>query len=215
MKRMDLVILFLTIIAVFLLVYPPTSRPFFDFTNEYALLGGFIKFFLFASFGDVLSQRIRKGNFAVTGLFYKAIVWGFIGVVVVFVFRIFSGGVMLLQDEGLLPFAGVTFAFAFFTSLFMNVIFGPTMMFFHRVTDHYIERKVRMKHHTLKETLNDIDYKGFVSFIVFKTIPLFWIPAHTITFMMREEYRVLFASFLGVMLGLILGLAKQSVKKEA
>jgi hypothetical protein len=44
------------------------------------------------------------------------------------------------------------------------------------------------------------------SFIFKKTIPLFWYPAHTITFMLPGEYRVLFAALLGVALGVILAI---------
>ena len=44
-------------------------------------------------------------------------------------------------------------------------------------------------------------------FLFKKTIPLFWVPAHTITFMLPPEYRVLFAALLGVMLGVFMSLA--------
>jgi hypothetical protein len=51
-----------------------------------------------------------------------------------------------------------------------------------------------------------------------KTIPLFWIPAHTITFLLDPDYQVLFAAFLGIMLGAILAVAdmadKPLVKKQ-
>ena len=44
--------------------------------------------------------------------------------------------------------------------------------------------------------------------VVFKkTIPLFWFPAHTITFILPSTFQVLFAALLGVALGLILALA--------
>jgi len=44
-----------------------------------------------------------------------------------------------------------------------------------------------------------------------KTIPFFWIPAHTISFLLPAAYRTLFAALLGVALGLILTIA---VKKR-
>jgi hypothetical protein len=43
-----------------------------------------------------------------------------------------------------------------------------------------------------------------------KTIPIFWIPAHTITFLLPSEYRVLSAAFLSIALGTILAFAKKS-----
>ena len=45
-------------------------------------------------------------------------------------------------------------------------------------------------------------------FVFKKTIPLFWYPAHTITFLLPGDYQVLFAAFLGVVLGLILSIKK-------
>jgi hypothetical protein len=40
-----------------------------------------------------------------------------------------------------------------------------------------------------------------------KTIPFFWIPAHTITFLLPADFRILFAAILGVALGIILAIA--------
>jgi hypothetical protein len=41
-------------------------------------------------------------------------------------------------------------------------------------------------------------------FVYKKTIPFFWIPAHTVTFLLPAEIRVLFAVVLSVVLGLLL-----------
>jgi hypothetical protein len=61
---------------------------------------------------------------------------------------------------------------------------------------------------SLKDIVGRIDWAGFIGFVVGKTIPLFWIPAHTLTFMLPGEYRVLIAAFLSIALGAILSLAK-------
>jgi hypothetical protein len=53
--------------------------------------------------------------------------------------------------------------------------------------------------------LKSIDWERMWGFVFSKTIPLFWIPAHTITFMLPAEWRMIFAAGLSVMLGLILG----------
>jgi hypothetical protein len=45
------------------------------------------------------------------------------------------------------------------------------------------------------------------NFVLKKTIPFFWIPAHTITFLMPADFRVLFAALLGIVLGVILAVA--------
>jgi len=45
-----------------------------------------------------------------------------------------------------------------------------------------------------------------VNFVLLKTIPFFWIPAHTLTFLLPKEYRIVIAAFLSVVLGVILAL---------
>lgn len=213
MKKDDLLFVTFTILIIVLLLVPFTQQAFFTFTGDYILIGGFIKFFLFATYGDILSHRIKNGNYKVNGLLYKAIVWGFIGIVITYIFRIFPIGITHLQSISLLPFHEVAFFNALFISLFMNMTFAPTMMLFHRISDDYINHKVAHKKHRLSASIQSIDYSFFIHFVVLKTIPLFWIPAHTITFLLPSEYRVFFASILGVMLGLILGLSKPN-KKE-
>ncbi|QOX63818.1 Mpv17/PMP22 family protein [Anoxybacterium hadale] len=61
-----------------------------------------------------------------------------------------------------------------------------------------------MRKITLSEVLDAADLKGFVTFVVCRTIPAFWIPAHTVTFLLPHEYRVLMAAMLSICLGAIL-----------
>ncbi len=207
-KRQDYIFLLALIGVVTFLVIPFTHELFFTFTDEFLLIGGFFKFFLFASIGDVLSRRIRFHDYKVTGLLWKMMVWGIIGVFVVLVFQIFPAGVETLQANNILPFEGNIFMFALFTSVLMNAFFAPTMMLFHRITDQIIESRIESSVFDLKSTLKAIDYPAFIGMLM-RTIPLFWIPAHTITFLLNETYRPFFAALLGVMLGLFLNLYKK------
>ncbi len=209
MNKNDAFVAFAALAVAVLLMVPTTHQAFFGFTDEYYVLGGFIKFFLFASFGDLLSRRIRHGDWKVLGMFPKAIAWGVIGVFVVYAFRVFSGGVAAMQEEGVLPYEDVRFFFAFFTSFFMNLFFAPAMMLAHRMSDAYIEMRIKNTGKTLNEALKTIDYTAFLR-MLFRTIPLFWLPAHTITFLLSPTYRAFFAALLGVMLGLFLNLFKKS-----
>jgi hypothetical protein len=139
----------------------------------------------------------------------------------VIVFEIFATGVAGAMSKSLLP--NITdkvmgqVIFAFFTSTFMNIVFGPTFMLFHRVTDTLIDLGEGSLSKIIKIKLADviamIDFNGFISFVVLKTIPIFWIPAHTITFMLAPEYRVLMASFLSIAMGGILAFAKRGKAK--
>jgi len=102
---------------------------------------------------------------------------------------------------------------AFSISVAMNTIFAPVFMTFHKITDMHIlqtggtvggffSRCIRMG-----EAFQAINWQRQWGFVFKKTIPLFWIPAHTITFILPEEWRVLFAALLGVALGVLLSLA--------
>lgn len=186
---------------------------------------GFIKVSILATMGELLAIRIVTGDYKKpVGIIYKFIVWGFLGMGFVIAFDLFANGVTGSMNKGLLP-SGIpnTFSakllFAFFTSAFMNLIFGPTFMTLHKLTDTFINlgegqfskiRKVK-----LKAVTDKIDWHGFLSFVVFKTIPIFWIPAHTIIFLLPGEYRVLMAAFLSLALGIILADSKRKNAKIA
>ncbi len=208
MKK-DYLISILVFFVTGLLIFIVTRDFFLTFAGNIPLLAGFVKFFVLATIGDFIGLRIKNGEWGKPNyLLIKAIVWGLIGVVIVLMFGIFSSGVEHLQSENILPFEGSTFAFALFTSILMNFTFAPTMMAFHRITDTYLNLKVTNKNTNLKDAVDEIKWNQFFSFIVLKTIPLFWIPAHTITFLLPSEYRIIFAAVLGILLGLILGLFK-------
>ncbi|MFA5037710.1 MAG: hypothetical protein WC479_11105, partial [Candidatus Izemoplasmatales bacterium] len=151
-------------------------------------------------------------------------VWGFLGVVFVLAFKLFASGVAAAQMANLLPsinqdtFWAILLT-AFLISFLMNLLFAPTFMIVHRITDTFIELGEGRLHAIVKVRLNDvierIDWKTFFSFVVFKTIPFFWIPAHTITFLLPENYRVLMAAYLSIALGVLLSAAKQlKIKKR-
>ena len=107
---------------------------------------------------------------------------------------------------------------AFAVSVLMNSIFAPVMMTFHKCTDIHITdnggtvaclfRPIKMRE-IFRERINwDVQW----NLVIKKTIPLFWFPAHTITFILPPTLQVLFAALLGVALGLILALAGGSKK---
>ena len=135
---------------------------------------------------------------------------GILGMVIVAIFGIFAAGVTALVEKGMLPGKGNVVLTAFWISAIMNTTFAPTMMGAHRFTDTLIDLKYSKGGKiATKEVVDAIDWNGYVSFVLFKTIPFFWIPAHTITFMLPPEYRVLMAAFLSIALGAILAFAKR------
>lgn len=206
MKK-DHILSILFVIAMVSFVFLFTREFFLSFSKENLLIGGFIKFFFLASLGDVLGKRLKTKKWMIPdGFLYKAFVWGIIGVLIVLVFGLYDNGVSSLENNNLLPTSNINILHAFFVSVFMNLTFGPMMMAFHRVSDTFIEFRVNKQKVSLSKTIEEIDWIGFIKFVVFKTIPFFWIPAHTITFILDPTYRVIFAAVLGIVLGLLLGL---------
>ena len=201
-------------VATFLLL-PATHELFVAFTATHAYISGFIKFLILASMGELLALRIVTGTWSLPdGMIYRSLIWGILGMAVVLVFNVYAAGVKGAMASGILPGGESTFLFAFFVSTIMNMTYGPAMMIFHRFTDTFIDLKHEQK--DKKITLNDIveriDWNGFFSFVICKTLPMFWIPAHTLTFLLPPVYRVIAAAFLSIALGAILAFAKKNKK---
>ncbi|SMC79313.1 Mpv17/PMP22 family protein [Sporomusa malonica] len=221
MRKGDLIWLAGLLGIVLFLLYPSTHEIFVRLTKGYPYIMGFIKVAILATLGELLALRIIAGEWRKPfGLSYRAFIWGLLGISFVLVFEIFASGTAVAVKKGLLPMGGGIFANvlpALFTSAAMNIIFAPTMMAFHRVTDTYIDlahgELGNLNKVTLQAVVSKIDWQNFVGFVIVKTIPLFWIPAHTITFLLPPEYRVLSASFLSIALGAILAFAKKTSNK--
>lgn len=208
-------ILALSAVAAFLLV-PATRQAFVAATEAHPYLVGFAKFFVLATMGELLALRIVTGLWkAPACMFQRALVWGVLGMAIVLVFEVFAGGVVSALGKGLLPGAGSRLAFAFFVSSIMNLTFGPAMMLTHRMTDTCLDLRHEGKGAGILDIVARIDWKSFVSFVLLKTIPCFWIPAHTLVFLLPSAYRVLAAALLSIALGAILAFAKKKSPAQA
>jgi hypothetical protein len=207
----------LGIVLFTMIIIIPFSRAIFNqLTENYPYFMGFIKTAYLATMGEMLVTRIKTKKYLSQGIHLKMIVWGIFGIVFVFIFKIFSSGVIAAIDANLFPSVNDIFLnrlwTAFLTSFTMNLFFAPTFMLLHRITDQYIDRSMGQIRNLKKVKFDDvaksIDMNNFLGFVVLKTIPLFWIPAHTITFLLPENYRILMAAYLSIALGIILTIAK-------
>ena len=124
-------------------------------------------------------------------------------------FSIFMGGAGLAQAGKLLPFAGVSLAQAFCGSSIMNLTFAPAMNTFHRIMELWIETAAAKEPVTLKGLIGKIDWTVFVTFNWLKVGICFWIPVHTIVFLLPENIRVVVAAFSSIALGIILSFASK------
>ena len=107
---------------------------------------------------------------------------------------------------------------AFTISVMMNTCFAPVFMTLHKITDTHIldnggQLRSLITPIPMQSILTNLNWKVQWDFVFKKTIPFFWIPAHTITFMLPSQYQVLFAAALSIVLGLILSIAAVMSRK--
>jgi len=229
MKNKDYIVLLLLTGFFGLFIIVPEMQSFYKSCNQgHGMMMSFLKFGILATFGEVLGNRIREGKYALQGfgLFPKFLVWGILGMSIKMAFIIFQTGTISFLTY--LGFKEISHSFnanlnvikiliAFCISVSMNLIFAPVMMLTHRIADVHIAR-----HHGsalclvrpvyIVSILNGLDWERFWNLVILRSIFLFWIPAHTITFLLSEDYQILFAAFLSVVLGIILAMASRKSK---
>lgn len=193
------------------------------------MVTSFVKFAILATIGEIIGLRLRTGNYYQSGfgILPRAIVWGFLGLTIKLAFVIFATGTPIflayLGVEGAADAMKGGFTLnkllvAFSISAFMNLIYAPVMMTLHKITDIHIIANGG----TLSGLLRPIQIsKIFINlnwdvqwnFVFKKTIPFFWIPAHTVTFLLPPDFQVLFAAILGIVLGVLLAIASLKSSK--
>jgi hypothetical protein len=200
-----------------------------NFNLEHPMVMSFLKFALLATLGEVIGLRIKTGQYTASGfgILPRAVIWGFLGLTIKLAFVVFASGVpVFLEKMGVAnalevmkqPFSSSKLLVAFSISAAMNLIYAPVMMTLHRITDtHIVANRGKLgclvKPIAFGKIMKELDWGMQWNFVFKKTIPFFWIPAHTITFLMPAEYRVLFAALLGIVLGVLLAVATN--KKSA
>lgn len=217
----------------FLLIVVILFAPFFvsenlyawyqSFNTEHGMVMSFIKFALLSTLGELFGLRISTGNYYRTGfgILPRAIVWGIFGMVINLAFIIFSTGVPataaylgVTDPAGIMagPLSLSKILLALAISVCLNSIFAPVFMTFHKITDTHILATGGtlcglFTPIPMGDIMQQINWHVQWGFVFKKTIPFFWYPAHTITFLLPGETRVLFAALLGVVLGVILAIA--------
>ncbi|MCF6171824.1 MAG: hypothetical protein L3J31_03505 [Bacteroidales bacterium] len=200
-----------------------------ELNQQHGMLMAFVKFALLATLGEIIGLRIKTGSYFQPGfgILPRMVVWGFLGLTIKMAFIIFSSGTPLFLEylgvndaRSVLagpPGAGkVSVAFA--TSAALNLVYAPVMMTFHKITDTHIlstggTLRGFFKPVPISKIFVNLNWDVMWNFVFKKTIPFFWIPAHTLTFLLPPDQQVLFAALLGVALGTILAVAGRMEKK--
>jgi hypothetical protein len=163
-----------------------------DLVKSYPIITAMVQFSVLGTFGDIISKWIlnRKifAPYNFLTLLLKMIEWAILAVCIKYAFVGFHGFVDSLISYKLLPELNVLVR-SFAISVSMNLEFGPFLVILHRLLDNAVHRE---------KNWDNID-KGLLSLI------WFWIPAHTITFILPTPYQIGLAAVWSVVLGIILG----------
>lgn len=225
MKREDL-LFGVVIIAIFLPFFlcEPLYEWYKSFNAAHGMVMSFLKFGILSTLGEMLGCRISTGNYITPtfGVLPRMIVWGILGMGINMAMIIFSKGTPLFLEymgyteaceafisEGL---SWGKFFVALSVSVAMNTIFAPVFMTLHKITDAHIAEcggslKALVTPIPMARRFSELNWQAQWGFVFKKSIPLFWYPAHTITFLLPAEQRVLFAAILGIVLGVLLAVA--------
>lgn len=199
-----------------------------EFNQLHALISSFFKFAVLATIGELIGLRIKTGSYFQKGfgVLPRAIVWGFLGMTIKIAFVIFAIGTpaflesvgfenlkQIMSSSLTIQKVGISFSI----SVAMNLIYAPVMMTLHKITDtHILNNKGTLYGFFTPihfgEIMRNLDWKTQWDFTFKKTIPFFWIPAHTITFLLPVDFQVLFAALLGIALGVLLAFANLNKK---
>lgn len=205
--------LLLAVLAV--LAVPSTRTEFVNLTQTYPYPMGMLKFAILGTMGELIGWKIVTGKWRIRNIriWQRILVWAFLGFVFAAVFPLFSYGVDGLLGIGLLAGKNSVLVQAFWKSFFMQAIFAFPFMIFHRITDTLIDSGELFRKWKLIEVYKNIDWDNMFK-IVGSAIIWFWLPVHTVNFLLPPEYRLITAALLAIVLGMILGIAKRiSIKK--
>jgi len=176
-------------------------------------LSNFLKFGVLSTLGELIGVSIKSRKIRMIDKFFqKVIVWGFIGMLITIAFPLFISGVEGLQSQDLLPkFQGNPLAISFMGSIAMNFTFGPMMMLFHKILDIDLELNSKVDNR-LTVIIQDINWNSLVKDTWIKTTLCFWIPIHTIVFLLPETIRIIVAAILSTALGILLSVGDSKKK---
>lgn len=232
-KKQDL--LFVSSLMLVVLPFVLSGKPYeiyTDMNSAYPFSLAALKFAVLATLGEMIGQRIKNGRYITPGfgVAARAILWGVYGVWIAIMMKVLAMGIPQIVEsmgaEGVVEAMASSeitfkkFLGALSISVAMNLSFAPIFMTLHKITDtHILEQKGSIRALItpvpMRRIFNSLDWDVQWNFIFKKTIPLFWIPAHTVTFMLPGNSQVLFAAALSILLGVILSIGVAlSAKKE-
>lgn len=232
MKKQDLYLILSIILFVSLFMTVDPIKTWFltwSAANDWrCFVMAFLKFGVLSTLGECIGLRISQGKYNQKGfgIAPRFFVWGILGTCISIAMILFANGTFTflnmcglknLTPNNVTDCLTINILYAFCVSIFMNTFFAPVFMTVHKITDKHI---INTNGSLFKffspipfgDIIKNLNWDVQWNFVFKKTIPFFWYPAHTITFLLSPQYRVLFAALLGVALGVILSVA--NLKKK-
>ena len=170
-----------------------------ELVKTYPIYSAMIQFAILGTLGDIISKWMQRGAifmpYKFSIIFLKMLEWAFLAICIKYAFVGFQSFVDGLILHQFLPELGL-FGRAFSVSVAMNLQFGLLLVILHRFLDNLVSQENNWK---------NID-KGMLSLV------WFWIPAHTITFMLDKPYQIGLAAIWSLVLGIILGYYNRETK---
>ena len=201
------------LLCISIIIFPESREVFLRVTENHPYILGFLKFGILATMGDLLGWRITNGRWRFPqGFFFKACLWGIIGMAITLVMSVYNEGVAGAMALGRLPLKGSSLALAFFSSAVMDLTFGPMLYIYHKFGELYIDSRyeARGRKVALRELVKKVDWETMVCFSWVKTCVFIWIPLHAIVFLLPSQYRVLASALLSVLLGVLIAVSKKA-----
>ncbi|QSX37332.1 hypothetical protein [Shewanella sedimentimangrovi] len=168
-----------------------------EFVVQFPFVSAMTQFALLGTLGEALAccagERRLYWPFPLAASAKKALIWIVLALLIKLAFIGFPGFVGNLLDYFAVASPG-TLGFALLLSVAINLQFGPLLVILHRWLDN------------LAAGINDWQHldKSLLSLL------WFWIPAHTLTFMLPKPYQIGLAALWSLALGLLLGLNRKA-----
>ncbi len=166
--------------------------------TTYPIGSAMLQFAVLGTFGEIIARWVAKKKiyypFSSNATIWKMISWSILAVCIKYAFVGTEGFVDALvyhQPNSLLPlaFKESIFLNAFAKSVCMNLQFGLFLVILHRILDNMF--------------LFNKNWSNLDSAML--TLIWFWIPAHTITFILPQIYQIGLAALWSLVMGVILG----------
>lgn len=166
--------------------------------KEYPMASAFVQFAVLGSIGEWITLKIagKGGKLNSIQIILKIAAWGFLGIIIKYGFFGYKSMLNSFVEAGYFPkmIYSTSFTKALSISIIVNALFGPIMMYIHRIMDNIIEKKWT--------------FIGMDKAVI--TLFWFWIPAHTVTFILPNHLQITLAALWSLVLGVIMGYAKKN-----